>query len=112
MSANAHAHLQAGLAQGLAREDLLAAAQALFAQSRSQPTIAPPPADATHTVAWLEDHREDAPDHAVTLPTTPAVPPNTPRIEGLSRYDDLPTSCRGGRRRSGDAGWSLRGAVW
>ncbi len=51
MSANAHAHLQAGLAQGLAREDLLAAAQALFAQPRSQPTIAPPSADASHTVA-------------------------------------------------------------
>jgi serine/threonine-protein kinase len=51
--------------------------------------LAPPPADASPTVARLEDHREDALRHAVTLPTTPAVPPDTPRIEGLSRYDDL-----------------------
>ncbi|HCH62046.1 MAG TPA: hypothetical protein DFR83_04520, partial [Deltaproteobacteria bacterium] len=89
MSSDALAHLQAGLAQGLAPEDLFTAARALFAHPPSQTVYAPPPAGADDTVAWLEEHREDDPDHAVTLPTTPAVPADTPRIEGLSRYDDL-----------------------
>ena len=89
MSADARAHVDAGLAVGLSLEQIRAEVDARLAQSRGQSTSALPPTVVDGTLARLEDHREDAPRHAVTLPTTAAVPPDTPRIEGLSRYDDL-----------------------
>lgn len=89
MSANARRLIDAGLAGGLSIEQLRGEIDARLAQPPSQPTIDPPLAGANGTVAWLEEHRDDDPPHAVALPATPAVPPDTPRIEGLSRYDDL-----------------------
>ena len=77
MSADARTHIRAGLALGLNLDALRNALEAERRAVGSQPTLAPSPGGAGDTVAWLEDHREDEAEHAVTLPTTPAVPPDT-----------------------------------
>ena len=94
MVTDAQALIDAGLAGGLSVEQLQAALNARLAQPPSQPTLAPP--SAGDTAAPLEACREDDSGHAVSLPTTPAVPPDTPRIAGLSRYDDLGPIGKGG----------------
>ena len=59
MSANARAHIDAGLAVGLSLEQMRAEIDARLAQSRGESTIASPPTVVDSTVAWPEDHRED-----------------------------------------------------
>ena len=89
MSEDVQAFIDAGLATGLSLEKLRDAIDAQIVQTGVQPTIVPSRADNNETVDWLEDHRDEDSQHAVTRPTTPAMPPETPRIEGLPRYDDL-----------------------
>ncbi len=89
MSANARAHIDAGLAGGLSLEQLRAELDARVVPSPSQPTFAPDgPATGIETIAFVENW-EARPETAVTLPGGPAVPAGTPRVDGLSRYDDL-----------------------
>ena len=91
MSNDANTHIDAGLAKGLSVEQLRAALDARLAHTSQ--TVADGHLHTLNvdetlaTVTSLEENRED--DRAVTLLTTPSVPPDTPRIEGLSRYDDL-----------------------
>ena len=86
MPADVQKHIDAVLAQGFSVAQLHAALSARLAKPCSQPTIPPPPAG---TAAARGGPPEDAPQHAGTRPPHPAVPPDAPRIEGLSRYDDL-----------------------
>ena len=85
MSINVREHIDAGLAGGLSLEQLRSEIETRLAHLSAQPTIAPPPNDTGHTLAWLEDD----PHHAVSRPTTPQVPFHAPSMEGLSRYDVL-----------------------
>jgi serine/threonine protein kinase/formylglycine-generating enzyme required for sulfatase activity len=89
MSRDAQAHIDAGLARGLSAEDLVSAAQARLASPVGQPTYEPIFAGTRTTVPCSGDRLDDQPDPGASLPSTPAVPPDTPRIEVLSRYDDL-----------------------
>jgi len=90
MSNAARALVQAGIAQGIRPEAIIAAAQECLARSPAQPTLVPSHgSDSAHPHGWLEANRVEEPNLAVKLSTTTAVAPAPPRISGLSRYDDL-----------------------
>ena len=94
MPASIDAVLDACVADGLDLQALAEAALARVAPEACPPTLAPG-LDPGQTLAELEE-RETAPETAVTLPGAPVVPPEAPRLPGLSRYDDLGPLGEGG----------------
>ncbi len=91
MSFDVHSFIEKGLSQGLRLEAIQEAVQARLDEGTSGTTLAPPPVRTTvdDTVLWMEEHREDEHGHLVDLPTPRAAPKDAPRMDGLSRYDDL-----------------------
>ena len=87
MSDSARDHIRAGLARGLDPDELLAALKAERDSFADTSTLVPQSAGAETATAW--PGLEDDSDPTVYLPTAATVPTNAPRIEGLSRYEDL-----------------------